>query len=92
MATNTTRLGLTKPDFVDVVDISELNTNADDIDAAVGFTVCTSTTRPGSPWSGQPIFETDTGNSFVWDGSAWQPAGGGSGGVGLDGVFLLMGA
>jgi hypothetical protein len=39
MATSTTKLGLTKPDFVDVVDVSELNTNADAIDAAVGAMV-----------------------------------------------------
>jgi hypothetical protein len=77
MATSTTKLGLTKPDFVDVVDITDLNSNADDIDAAVGFTICTNATRPGSPWTGQSIFETDTGSSFIWDGSAWQPGGGG---------------
>jgi hypothetical protein len=77
MATSTTKLGLTKPDFVDVVDITDLNSNADDIDAAVGFTICTNATRPVSPFTGQSIFETDTGDSFIWDGSAWQPGGGG---------------
>jgi hypothetical protein len=54
-----------------------LNTNADDIDAAVGFAIVTSSTRPSTPWTGQSIFETDTGSAFVWDGSAWMPAGGG---------------
>jgi hypothetical protein len=77
MATNTTKLGLIKPDFVDVVDITDLNTNADDIDAAVGFTICTSTTRPSTPWLGQSIFETDTESSFIWDGTVWKPGGGG---------------
>jgi len=77
MATSTTKLGLIKPDFVDVVDVSELNSNADDIDAAVGFAIVTSATRPGAPWTGQSIFETDTGSSFIWDGSVWQPGGGG---------------
>jgi hypothetical protein len=77
MATNTTKLGLIKPDFVDVVDISDLNDNADDIDAAVGFTICTSTTRPSTPWLGQSIFETDTESSFIWDGTVWKPGGGG---------------
>ena len=81
MATSTTKLGLTKPDYTDVVDVADLNTNADLIDSAAGFTICTSSTRPGSPWSGQVIYETDTGLSLVWDGSAWQPAGGGGGGV-----------
>lgn len=77
MATNTTKLGLIKPDFVDVVDITDLNTNADDIDAAVGFTICTSSTRPSTPWAGQPIFETDTLTPYIWSGSAWVVAGGG---------------
>ena len=76
MATTTTRLGLTKPDFVDVVDISELNTNADDIDAAVGAAVVTSSTRPSAPWLGQIIHETDTDKTLVWDGVAWVEAGG----------------
>ena len=71
MATTTTRLSLTKPDYTDVVDVAELNTNADTIDAAVGATVCTSSTRPGSPWTGQLIYETDTLLSFVYTGSAW---------------------
>lgn len=77
MATNTTRLGLIKPDFVDVVDVTDLNSNADDIDAAVGAAIVTSSTRPATPWAGQIIFETDTLTPYVWDGSAWQVAGGG---------------
>jgi hypothetical protein len=77
MATNTTKLGLIKPDFVDVVDVADLNTNADDIDAAVGFALVTSSTRPATPWAGQAIFETDTDLAFVWDGTAWMPSGGG---------------
>jgi hypothetical protein len=91
MATTTTRLGLTKPDFVDVVDISELNTNADDIDAAVGAAVVTSTTRPGTPWSGQIIYETDTLSAKIWNGTAWVGVGGASGG-GLADTLMLMGA
>jgi hypothetical protein len=84
MATTTSKLGLIKPDFVDVVDISELNSNADDIDAAVGSTIVTSATRPVSPFTGQVIFETDTELSFVWDGSTWKPSGGGGGNVADD--------
>jgi hypothetical protein len=34
--------------------------------------VCTSTTRPGSPYTGQIIYETDTGYLRVWDGAAWD--------------------
>lgn len=35
--------------------------------------VCTSTTRPASPFEGQVIYETDTDKVLVWDGSAWYP-------------------
>lgn len=33
--------------------------------------VCTSSTRPASPYEGQMIYETDTDKTLVWDGSAW---------------------
>lgn len=33
--------------------------------------VCTSSTRPASPYAGQHIYETDTNLQFVWNGSAW---------------------
>lgn len=33
--------------------------------------VCTSTTRPTAPFEGQMIFETDTKNSLIYNGSAW---------------------
>lgn len=36
--------------------------------------VCTSTTRPTSPYTGQLIFETDTFAMNFWNGSAWQGA------------------
>lgn len=34
--------------------------------------ICTSTTRPTSPYTGFIIYETDTGYLRVWDGSAWD--------------------
>lgn len=34
--------------------------------------VCTSTTRPTTPYTGQIIFETNTGYLMVWDGAAWD--------------------
>ena len=55
------------------------NSTASIIESGVGFTVVTSSTRPGAPFDGQGIYETDTGLSFVWDGSAWQGVGGGGG-------------
>jgi hypothetical protein len=33
--------------------------------------VCTSSTRPASPYDGQVIYETDTDRAMVWDNSAW---------------------
>lgn len=35
--------------------------------------VCTSTTRPVSPFEGQYIYETDTDKTLFWNGSAWYP-------------------
>lgn len=34
--------------------------------------VCTSSTRPANPFTGQIVYETDTGYLRVWDGSAWD--------------------
>jgi hypothetical protein len=53
---STTRLGLYKSKS----DGSELVNYSQDIGAAAGFASCTSSTRPSSPFSGKPIFETDT--------------------------------
>lgn len=41
--------------------------------ASSGFRpgVCTFTTRPTSPFNGQVIYETDTKQTLVWQGSAW---------------------
>jgi hypothetical protein len=33
--------------------------------------VCTSSTRPASPYEGQAIYETDTDKTFIWNGSLW---------------------
>jgi hypothetical protein len=74
--TLTTRLGLVKPTpgTGENVNLSQMNANLDKIDgSAAGFTVCTSGTKPASPYTGQQIFETDTGNILFWDGSSWVP-------------------
>lgn len=53
----------------------------------------TSSTRPGSPTAGDLIYETDTTLYYGWNGTAWAPIGGSSGGgAGYQDVFLLMGA
>lgn len=73
MATTTTKLGLRKPDRTDLIYVpTDLDGVYDKIDAAVGDTICTTATRPAVPWSGQPIYETDTGAEAVWNGAAWK--------------------
>jgi len=73
----TTRLALYKPDptgvdFVNVV--TDINNNADNLDAKMGWVACTSGTRPGSPFNGQGIRETDTSKYYIWNGAAWIQA------------------
>lgn len=36
------------------------------------FSTCTSTTRPSSPTDGDVLFETDTKNVIIWDGTNWR--------------------
>lgn len=36
-----------------------------------GTIICTSTTRPASPFAGQTIYETDSGRKYLYTGSAW---------------------
>ena len=40
-----------------------------------GTIICTSSTRPASPFEGQKIYETDTNREYLWNGSSWLPAG-----------------
>lgn len=72
---STARLGMNKPNpdpvTGDPVDITKLNENFDKIDAAINATLCTSTTRPSSPFQGQVIQETDTGRIYARIGSSW---------------------
>jgi hypothetical protein len=43
------------------------------LDSALsGVTICTSSTKPVSPFTGQTIFETDTNKMKVWLGSVWS--------------------
>lgn len=36
-----------------------------------GTFICTSSTRPASPFAGQQIYETDTSKSLIYNGTAW---------------------
>lgn len=40
-----------------------------------GTIICTSSTRPASPFAGQEIYETDTSLSYTYSGSAWVQTG-----------------
>lgn len=69
----TARLGLVSPtpatnEPVDLID--HLKSNWDKIDQAIGAFPCTSGTRPGSPFDGMFIRETDTGLLYVRNGTA----------------------
>ena len=59
------------PDFVpgQVLDAVSMNRLRDN--AAIGHQVCTSATRPSSPDTGTMIYESDTGDTLIWNGSAW---------------------
>lgn len=71
--TQDTAKGLTYPEATDHTRIWEHIQNlATDVDTNLGAFVCTSGTRPGSPWQGQQIYETDTRLLRTWDGTAWM--------------------
>lgn len=44
------------------------------VNATIGHTICTSSSRPASPDTGMMIYETDTGYTRVYDGSLWRQA------------------
>lgn len=79
MAQSTSKLALYKPGGGsygtntpdETADIDKLNDNFQKIDDAFGVKVVTSSTRPGSPFTGQQIYETNTKLTYVWSGSAW---------------------
>jgi hypothetical protein len=39
--------------------------------------VCTTATRPASPYTGQAIYDTTTASQLIWNGIAWVSTGGG---------------
>jgi hypothetical protein len=66
MSTTTSRLLLEKPDNTDLYDVGVPNSNMDILDRVGGVTICTSSTRPNSPFNGMTIYESDTGQQRVW--------------------------
>lgn len=56
--------GTITPD--ETADIDKINDDLDIIDAAVGAEICTSGTRPSTPYDGKIIFETDTKRFRTW--------------------------
>lgn len=75
MSSLTSRLGLYKPDDTGSENINvttDINNNLDNLDSKVGALACTSGARPGAPYNGQFIRETDTGKMYVHDGTNWR--------------------
>jgi hypothetical protein len=70
---STTRLGMykSKSDGSELVSYpQDIGGNLDKLDAAVGFQIVTSSTRPSTPYSGKPIAESDTGRLYYSNGSS----------------------
>ena len=61
---STTRLGMYKSKSDGSEDVNyttDIGQNLDKLDAAVGYQIVTSSTRPSTPYPGKPITESDTG-------------------------------
>lgn len=69
----TSNLNLVKPLDGEPADQEPYNGNMDKIDAAMGVTLCTSSTRPvgAARFVGQQIFETNTKRAYFFDGTTW---------------------
>lgn len=86
MGQNTTRLGLYLPGGGstglitpdEAADIDKINDNMKKIDTETGAFVCTSSTRPSTPYAGKLIYETDTKYFRTWNAStsSWDLVGG----------------
>lgn len=69
----TTKLGLEKPNpGSEQFSRTVINTNWQKIDDAMGVIICTSATRPSTPWNGMRIFETDTELYYTRVAGAWS--------------------
>lgn len=66
MPTFTSRLSLQLDDDLENYSIDVVNANLMALDTNIGLVVCTSVTRPSTPYNGQMIYETDTGLFGLW--------------------------
>lgn len=73
MPGTTPRVGAPVPLGGEVIDVDVIAQAFDAFDDNIGGFVCTSATRPATPFVGQIIYETDTKLSLVYTGAAWQP-------------------
>jgi hypothetical protein len=73
MSTLSPNFGLTLPDGPDPISRSSINGNWTLVDTLARAIICTSATRPSSPFAGQVIFETDTLSILIRNvaNSAW---------------------
>ena len=71
MSTTLSRTGYVLPAGPETCDVAVLNGNMQKVDAQIGYTICTSATRPSTPYLGQPIYETDFGLRRYWNGTTW---------------------
>lgn len=71
MSSTLARTGYVLPVGVEQCDVNVVNANMTKIDAQIGALICTSTTRPTTPYSGQIVFETDTQMFAFYTGSVW---------------------
>jgi len=73
--TTTPRLGLPEPVNGDPMNVNPpaFATTWTNIDPAIGPTLCTSSTKPASPYSTQWIYQTDINRHAIWDtvANAW---------------------
>jgi len=76
VATTTPKMALYKADPTEYVDVDvDINQNYDKIDLNLPNFVCTSATRPATPFVGMTIYETNTNVTRLWDGTIWRQQG-----------------
>lgn len=76
MGTLTSRAQIYKAARSEVMDPeTALHPALDRIDSLLGFTLCTSASRPANPFEGQTIHETDTDYKYILQGGTWRAHG-----------------